>query len=297
MDPYYKGHSPLPERFLHALRGLKYTWLKEPNFKIQVTIGVGVIGAMVILPLTNVQRAIIVLVIAFVLALEMINSVFERILDIIHPKFSEEVKRIKDTMAGVVFLGTLSSVVIAALIFVEPFGILDTIFRNTVKLLQTEKIIELSRVITLVGNWQIVFAITIFAVVGLLWRKRYEMASFLLGSVISGGIIVLIIKLLSGRVRPQGGGSMFTDSYSFPSGHAFMATALWLALAYILTNKNTKRRYIWALAGLVVLSVAASRIILDVHWVSDVMAGIMFATVWVLLWYGINERIFKKTHK
>ena len=34
MDSYYKGHSPLPERFLHAVRGLSHVWHKEPNFKI-----------------------------------------------------------------------------------------------------------------------------------------------------------------------------------------------------------------------------------------------------------------------
>src|SRR3990167_8422076 len=134
MDPYYKGRSPLPERFLHAMRGLKYAWLKEPNFKIQLTIGVGVLGAMTVLPLTNTQRAILVLVIAFVLALEMINSVFERMLDIVHPKFSEDVKRIKDTMAGAVLVGTLSSVMIGSFIFMEPLGIFDTTFRNTVPL-------------------------------------------------------------------------------------------------------------------------------------------------------------------
>ncbi|MDP4010585.1 MAG: diacylglycerol kinase [Candidatus Spechtbacteria bacterium] len=296
MDPYYKGRSPLPERFLHALRGLKHAWQREPNFKIEVTIGAGVIGVITILPLTSTQRAILVLTVAFVLVLEMINSVFERMIDIMHPKFSEEVKKIKDTMAGAVFLGSLASVMVAGFIFIQPLGIFDSAFRNTVSFLQTDTSTEIAKTVTLAGNWQIVVALAIFASAGLLWRKRYEMASFLLGSVLFGGILVLLLKFLSGRLRPPG--SDMIDNFSFPSGHAFMVTALWLALTYVLTDKNTKRKYLWAMAGTVIFLVAASRIILDVHWVSDAVAGVMFATVWVLLWYGINKKIFQKnTHE
>jgi len=293
MDPYYKGRSPLPERFLHAMRGLKHVWLKEPNFKIQVTIGAGVIGAMAVLPLTNTQRAVLVLVIAFVLALEMINSVFERMLDIMHPKFSEDVKRIKDTMAGAVLVGTIASVVIAGFIFMEPLGIFDTTFRNTVPLLQGNFFVEISKIITLAGNWQIVVALSLLASVGLLWKKSYEMMGFLLGSVLFGGAVVLLLKFVSGRLRPPG--ADMVDNFSFPSGHAFMVTALWLALTYILTNKNMERKYLWAVATAIIFLVALSRIILDVHWVSDAIAGVMFATIWVLLWYGINEKIFRKS--
>lgn len=296
MDSYYKGHSPLPERFIHAFRGIADTWRKEPNFKIELLIGLGAVIAMVILPLTNTQRAVLVLIIALVLALEIINSIFERLLDIVHPNFSEEVKMIKDTMAGAVFLGVLASVIIAILIFVEPLGIFDNTFTNTLALFQTNTWVRIAEIITLAGDWKIVLAIAIFSSAILFWQKRYEMASFLLGSVGLGTVLVYLLKFLSARPRPLNADMI--DGYSFPSGHAFMVTVSLFALVYILTNRSTKRKYLWLVAAILILVVSSTRMILGVHWVSDVVAGILFAIIWLFFWYGINEKIFMRTmHK
>lgn len=119
-DAYHKGRLSLVGRFAHALRGVGYGWQKEPNFRIEVFAAVLVIALMIILPLTSIERAVLILTIFLVLGVELINSVLERMLDVVHPKFSPEVGRIKDTMAGVVFLAAATSIAVAGLILLRP---------------------------------------------------------------------------------------------------------------------------------------------------------------------------------
>lgn len=117
---YHKGKSSLVGRFAHAFRGIGYGWQKEPNFRIEVLAAAFVIVLMAVLPLTSIERAILVITIFLVLGVELINSVLERVLDLAHPEFSSEVKRIKDTMAGIVLLAAATSVTVAGLILLRP---------------------------------------------------------------------------------------------------------------------------------------------------------------------------------
>jgi len=59
------------------------------------------------------------------------------------------------------------------------------------------------------------------------------------------------------------------DSYGMPSGHAQVATAMWLWLAYEL-----RRPWLWIVAVVIVLGVSLSRLYLGVHDVEDVAVGI-----------------------
>jgi len=61
---------------------------------------------------------------------------------------------------------------------------------------------------------------------------------------------------------------------SFPSGHALGAAALWAAAAVLLTGWLS-RRWTVAVAAVVPVVVAGSRVLLGVHFVSDVVAGLV----------------------
>ncbi|MBK8976623.1 MAG: phosphatase PAP2 family protein [Planctomycetes bacterium] len=81
-----------------------------------------------------------------------------------------------------------------------------------------------------------------------------------LTSAIVGGLLCNLVKVLVGRVRPDG------DPYSWPSGHATTAFALAFALSY---GRPRAPWGVWVFA--VVL--AASRVFLERHWPADVVAG------------------------
>lgn len=292
--PYYKGRSPLTERFLHAMRGIKYAWQKEPNFRIEVLFAITVFIAMSVLPLSGIERAVLVLAVALVLSLEVVNSVFERMLDLLHPPFSHEVKRIKDTLAGVVLLASVASLMVAGFILTRPILEFDVFFQRVLADFRTEGWIQIMHKVTILGEWRILLPVSLILLLLLFYKKRYELFGIFGGSVIIGEVLLLIMKMGFARERPPGAELIEANGYSFPSGHVFLATVFWLAVGYIITNADREKMYLWIIPCAIIILVALSRVLLSVHWFSDIAGGLLFGIFWFLLWFGINKRLFKK---
>lgn len=64
---------------------------------------------------------VLILVAITVLALELINSLFERLLDIVQPDLDDRVRHIKDIMAGLVLLGSIGAAIIGIIILLPYF--------------------------------------------------------------------------------------------------------------------------------------------------------------------------------
>jgi len=108
----------LMQSFRCAFRGLKRAFLEEQTFRVQVIIiGSVIVVLMLCFHLSTLEKAVIVLVIFFIWILELINTVFERLTNIIKPNITPEVRAVKDIMAGAVLLGSIGAVIIAFLIF------------------------------------------------------------------------------------------------------------------------------------------------------------------------------------
>src|SRR6185295_16734735 len=71
----------------------------------------------------------------------------------------------------------------------------------------------------------------------------------------------------------------------FPSGHSSTAASFYAALALILARRRSARvrALLAGSAGAIAVAVAASRVLLDVHWLSDVIAGVMLGWAWFAL--------------
>lgn len=122
----------------------------------------------------------------------------------------------------------------------------------------------------------------------LIWRKYYIEAISLLLAVGGGTIINLTLKQLFQRPRPEFWTSNFErpTSFSFPSNHATLAVCLfgyllWLGLKFI-------RRPFWKVAWSILMLfliglIGLSRIYLGVHYPTDVIAGYLSASIWLLI--------------
>lgn len=101
-----------------------------------------------------------------------------------------------------------------------------------------------------------------------------------------GGVLVRVLKAHFERTRPVHEHTL-TDSsgWSFPSGHAAGAMLVYGMLAYLLVRHTPRAWHIpIALIGiLLIIFVGFSRVILQVHYFSDVLAGFVVAATWIAL--------------
>ncbi len=103
--------------FQYALRGFVYVFQHERNFRTQVLAATLVILLMLIYPLRTWERVTLSLVITLVLVLELINTIFEKIVDILKPRIHHYVEIIKDMMAAAVLIASIGAVVVGLMIF------------------------------------------------------------------------------------------------------------------------------------------------------------------------------------
>lgn len=106
------------------------------------------------------------------------------------------------------------------------------------------------------------------------------------------------LKLTFERQRPQVIEAYDGTGYSFPSGHATGAIALYGFMIYLLTVSHLKPKTKWIVnivLGLFGITVAFSRIFVGVHYFTDVLGGIALATAWLLVSIAALEiMLFRK---
>lgn len=105
----------------HSLRGLKQAWRAERNFRFESGVALLVAGGALALPLSGLERAVIFLTITLVLALELVNTVLEQLLDVLEPRLHHQVGAVKDLMAGVVLVASGGAAIIGLYIFGPHF--------------------------------------------------------------------------------------------------------------------------------------------------------------------------------
>ena len=103
--------------FIYAARGIKTVWKEEQNFRFHSVAAVLVLFLAVILRINRLEFVILFLVIGSVLILELVNTMFERLIDILKPRVHDYSKVIKNISSGIVFLVAIISVVVGVIIF------------------------------------------------------------------------------------------------------------------------------------------------------------------------------------
>jgi len=103
--------------FQHAFRGLKYVLKNEQNFQLEILIAIFIVILMLIFEIRDWQKVALFLVIFSVLAVELINTILERVVDILKPRMHPYAQLIKDVMAAAVLIASIGAVVIGTIIF------------------------------------------------------------------------------------------------------------------------------------------------------------------------------------
>jgi undecaprenyl-diphosphatase len=147
--------------------------------------------------------------------------------------------------------------------------------------------------VTTLGAGAVRTPVAIAAALVLALRQRGREAAMLAFAVTSGAIALPVLKLLFDRPRPDLLWHLVNETtWSFPSGHAMGAMILYPLLGYIAGyGRGTTRAGGLAVAGvLLTLLIGMTRIVLGVHWASDVIGGWLIGGAFALVTVGLFRR-------
>jgi undecaprenol kinase len=113
MDNFKK----LFKSFKYAFRGLKYVLKNEQNFQLEVLGGIFVVVLMYLFPTSSLEKIALFIVIFAVLVIELINTIFERVVDMLKPRVHPYAQVVKDIMAAAVLLSSIGAVIVGVGIF------------------------------------------------------------------------------------------------------------------------------------------------------------------------------------
>ena len=133
----------------------------------------------------------------------------------------------------------------------------------------------------------LVLSLLAAAVAAWLWRcGQRRLMLVWLGALAGNGLLTRALKLLVDRQRPahHHGLLVIESGSSFPSGHASAAVVAWGLLAWLLVRHQgpVAQALSALLAAALVLLVGWSRVLLQVHHASDVVAGWLIGTAWLV---------------
>jgi undecaprenyl-diphosphatase len=151
--------------------------------------------------------------------------------------------------------------------------------------------------ITALGS-AIVLGLTVLAVTGYLFlHGLYKNGLFIFAASVGGWFLNWSLKAVFERTRPDIVPHLReVMSSSFPSGHALTSAAVYLTLGALLmriAEGRLAKYYCIAIAMFVTFLVGCSRVILGVHYPTDVIAGWLIGMSWALFCWVV-ERILER---
>ncbi|WP_207491926.1 phosphatase PAP2 family protein [Aridibaculum aurantiacum] len=199
------------------------------------------------------------------------------------------------------FVSLFAFVFIARMIFWKEKDGFDNRISAYFNSLISDSTTDVMQFFTVFGNHDFLIPANLLLIVYFLFIRRHKWYSIKVPVISIGSLLIMsILKNLFGRQRPLAPLMKEAKGLSFPSGHAMMSMAFYGLIIYIIWE-NVKTP--WLRITLVVLllitifMIGISRIYLNVHYASDVVAGFSLGLVWLVISiYMLNrmERISKK---
>jgi len=113
-------------------------------------------------------------------------------------------------------------------------------------------------------------------------KKRWRHFYIILSSLVGGYALTELLKSLVGSPRPADA-LIYMSDFSFPSGHATAAAGALVLVVYFFAPAMRSRQKKWFLViglSILALAVGLSRLVLGVHWLSDIVAGYSLGIFW-----------------
>lgn len=191
----------------------------------------------------------------------------------------------------ILFICILITVLIAEDVMEKEIMELDTIgYKIMSEHIISDTITPIAKAITQFGG--AMFLITL-SIILLLIIKNKKIGILIWINLAISTILNQILKNIIQRPRPTEFRIINENGYSFPSGHSMASAAFYGFLIYLI-YKKVKNKYLkWTLISLLsilIILIGASRVYLGVHYTSDVIAGILISTSYLIMFISIIKK-------
>ncbi len=151
--------------------------------------------------------------------------------------------------------------------------------------------------LTRFGDTETLTALGITGALVLLWRRQHLLAATWVAAIAGNSLLNVSLKAVFRRVRPvHEHGHALETSWSFPSGHASGTLVAYGVLAWVALRLLPARWHLPVLwiAVAIALTTGLSRIVLQVHFASDVLAGLCSGSAWLALCITVAEWVRRR---
>lgn len=159
-------------------------------------------------------------------------------------------------------------------------------------LLREPHFLHLFAYITRLANIETLVAVTLVSTAFLWADRRWRYIPGLVLTVVGSQTLTYIGKYAIDRARPDFLTFASAATPSFPSGHATGAIAVYGFIAYAITRDLPSARLRFELgywAAVLIFLIAASRMVLSVHFASDIAAGLLVGGFWLIAGFALTE--------
>jgi len=166
--------------------------------------------------------------------------------------------------------------------------------------LRTDTLASALYYFTQLGSTTGVVVVFILTLIFLVLKKKWDYVVALLVSMLGSGISIYFTKLYFHRERPIDMAYYTAKTFSFPSGHAAGAIALVgiICVFISLERQNIKWPRFWIGVGIAyIILIGFSRIYLGVHFLTDVVAGYLLGSLWLILAVCVLEYLLLRRRK
>ncbi|MFD4839498.1 phosphatase PAP2 family protein [Achromobacter sp. NPDC058515] len=170
----------------------------------------------------------------------------------------------------------------------------DSALANALSMSMATSLLWLLSWFTYLGDRNFLTALSVLMTLYLLWRGLWPLALFCAVATGMGGALNWMLKHTFERVRPDHDhGYANAVGWSFPSGHSSASMAVYGTACYLMWRMAPPawRMPCVAIMAALIMAIGLSRILLQVHFASDVVAGLAVSLGWLALCVAVSERL------
>ncbi len=205
----------------------------------------------------------------------------------------------RTTLLVVFALGAAGFALLAALHDQDPLASVDGEVAVRVAESMPAWAEAIARPLSWIGGVVGITALCVVVLIVLVRERAWLDLAFFAAVVLGTQLAVAILKSWFDRPRPDAGSAIpLPSSASFPSGHATSGVAVFGAAAVLAAERLPERRqrvWLWTAAIALGLAIGVSRVVLNVHYVTDVLAGWCLGLAWLAACLLVRDAIRART--